>query len=133
MSDKIQLFAKKKGSAELPQPIEIKNRDIISTPVKGLLRCTPSAFKCQVEITTTPKAAKDLNAALQGYTRITPIKRTRKRQIKRAKLMGLTPYQKKIYRCVASLTHAFVIASVSASKLFSKQKRPSVTNRKRWK
>lgn len=40
----------------------------------------------KIEI-TTPKGVKDLSTALRGYKRITPIKRTRKRQIKRAKWM----------------------------------------------
>lgn len=61
------------------------------------------------------------------------IKRTRKRQIERAKLMGLTPYRKKIYRCVVNFTRIFSAACTSASKQFQSKKRPSVTNRKRWK
>lgn len=41
----------------------------------------------------SPKAIKDLVALLSGYKRISPIKRTRKRQIERAKFMDHTGYE----------------------------------------
>lgn len=44
-------------------------------------------------VRTTPKAHKTLAALWRGYKRITPIKRTRKRQIERAKFMDHTGYE----------------------------------------
>ena len=41
----------------------------------------------------SPKAIKDLVAVLSGCERISPIKRTRKRQIERAKFMDHTGYE----------------------------------------
>lgn len=41
----------------------------------------------EFKLISCPKLFKDLHAALDGYTRIKPIKRTRKRQIAKAKHM----------------------------------------------
>ena len=82
--NKIKLFAKKKGSPEKPQSI------------KGLLYYKPSPFTNYVrdtnsELSTyikmTFKKRKELEAIAFGFTRISPIRRTRKRQIAKAKHM----------------------------------------------
>lgn len=44
-------------------------------------------FETKVEINITPKLAKDFCAACFNYKRVKPIKRTRKRQIDKAKHM----------------------------------------------
>ena len=41
----------------------------------------------EFKLISCPKLFKDLHAVLDGYTRIKPIKRTRKRQIEKAKYM----------------------------------------------
>lgn len=41
----------------------------------------------EFKLISCPKLFKDLHAVLDGYTRIKPIKRTRKRQIAKAKHM----------------------------------------------
>ena len=50
---------------------------------------------CQIEleIKMTPKLRKDLHAAWYGYARPSGIKRTRKRQIQKAKLMDHGSYE----------------------------------------
>lgn len=50
---------------------------------------------CQIEleIKMTPKLRKDLHAALNGYKRLSGIKRTRKRQIQKAKFMDHGSYE----------------------------------------
>lgn len=84
MMNEIKLFAKKKGSSEKPQPI------------KGLLYYKPSPFTNYVRDTNPElityikmpfKQRKELEAIAFGFTRISPIKRTRKRQIAKAKHM----------------------------------------------
>lgn len=44
-------------------------------------------FEIETEIKITPKLAKDFRAAWFNYKRVKPIKRTRKRQIDKAKHM----------------------------------------------
>lgn len=44
-------------------------------------------------VKSDPKVIKDFIALLIGYKRISPIKRTRKRQIERAKFMDHTGYE----------------------------------------
>lgn len=91
MNKRIQYFARKKGSTELPKPIEVKSQDSPSAPVEGLLKYVPSTFEysSEFQFVRTPKVAKDARAAWYGYKRITPMKRTRKRQIERAKWMAI--------------------------------------------
>ena len=60
------------------------------------------------------------------------IKRTRKRQIEKAKLMAMTPYQRKIYKGSKVLTHIFAAIGRS-TKMSSDNKASKVLNRKRWK
>lgn len=50
---------------------------------------------CQIEleIKMTPKLRKDLHAAWYGYARPSGIKRTRKRQIQKAKFMDHGSYE----------------------------------------
>ena len=50
-------------------------------------------YQIELEIKMTPKLRKDLHAALNGYKRISGIKRTRKRQIQKAKFMDHGSYE----------------------------------------
>ena len=47
----------------------------------------PTELTVSFALMLTPKLRKDWHAALNGYKRIKPIKRTRKRQIARARHM----------------------------------------------
>lgn len=47
----------------------------------------PTGLSVSFTLMITPKLRKDWHAALDGYKRIKPIKRTRKRQIARARHM----------------------------------------------
>lgn len=47
----------------------------------------PTVLSVSFTLMLTPKLRKDWHAALNGYKRIKPIKRTRKRQIARARHM----------------------------------------------
>ena len=47
----------------------------------------PTELSVSFTLMITPKLRKDWHAALNGYKRIKPIKRTRKRQIARARHM----------------------------------------------
>ena len=47
----------------------------------------PTVLSVSFTLMITPKLRKDWHAALNGYKRIKPIKRTRKRQIARARHM----------------------------------------------
>jgi len=61
------------------------------------------------------------------------IKRTRKRQIMKAKLMSLPPYQRKRYKALNIIANAICSCGISINELSKSKKRHSVTNRKRWK
>lgn len=50
-------------------------------------------YQIELEIKMTPKLRKDLHAALNGYKRLSGIKRTRKRQIQKAKFMDHGSYE----------------------------------------
>ena len=50
-------------------------------------------YLIELEIKMTPKLRKDLHAALNGYKRLSGIKRTRKRQIQKAKFMDHGSYE----------------------------------------
>ena len=52
-----------------------------------ILKGMPSSPAIEVKIKVTPKLRKDLHAAFIGKPRIKPIKRTRKRQIEKARHM----------------------------------------------
>lgn len=52
-----------------------------------ILKGMPSSPAIEVKIKLTPKLRKDLHAALLHKERIKPIKRTRKRQIEKARHM----------------------------------------------
>ena len=84
MNDKIQYFTKNKNGWE-----PIKFEDGSSIPPKGLLQYKPSTFEIetQIEARRNKKAFKDLRAIILGYARPSGIKRTRKRQIAKAKHM----------------------------------------------
>lgn len=84
MNNKIQYFTKSKNGWD-----PIKFEDEPSTPPKGLLQYKPSTFeiKTQIEARRNKKAFKDLRAIILGYARPSGIKRTRKRQIAKAKHM----------------------------------------------
>lgn len=84
MNNDIQYFAKKKDSSEPPEPILTDWAVSPVTHVKGLLQCIPSTYECSLEIQRS-KEFKDLIAMLLGYARPSSIKRTRKRQLRRAK------------------------------------------------
>ncbi|WP_323058338.1 hypothetical protein [Limosilactobacillus reuteri] len=87
---RIKYFAKKKGSSMPIKPIGW-HTDKTSTPVKGLLQFKPSTFSPFVEFEVynlkQPKTIKEARARLLGFRRPSGIKRTRKRQIARAKHM----------------------------------------------
>ena len=53
----------------------------------------PTNLEINFTIEMGPKLRKGFYAMCFGYKRITPIKRTRKRQIERAKLMDHTGYE----------------------------------------
>ena len=53
----------------------------------------PTVPSISFTLMITPKLRKDWHAALNGYKRIKPIKRTRKRQIQRAAFMDHTGYE----------------------------------------
>ena len=53
----------------------------------------PTVPSVSFTLMITPKLRKDWHAALNGYKRIKPIKRTRKRAIQRAKFMDHTGYE----------------------------------------
>ena len=84
MNDKIQYFTKNKNGWE-----PIKFEDGSSIPPKGLLQYKPSTFEIetQIEARRNKNAFKDLRAIILGYARPSGIKRTRKRQIAKAKHM----------------------------------------------
>ena len=84
MNDKIQYFTKNKNGWE-----PVKFEDGSSIPPKGLLQYKPSHFeiKTQIEVRRNKKLFKDLRAIILGYARPNGIKRTRKRQIAKAKHM----------------------------------------------
>ena len=50
-------------------------------------------YQIELEIKMTPKLRKDLHAAFNGYERLSGIKRTRKRQIQKAKFMDHGSYE----------------------------------------
>ena len=50
-------------------------------------------YQIELEIKMTPKLRKDLHAALNGYKRLSGIKRTRKRQIQKVKFMDHGSYE----------------------------------------
>lgn len=60
-------------------------------------------------------------------------KRTRKRQIMKAKLMILPPYQRKRYKALNIIANAICSCGISINELSKSKKHHSVTNRKRWK
>ena len=84
MNDKIQYFTKNKNGWE-----PVKFEDGSSIPPKGLLQYKPSPFEIetQIEARRNKKVFKDLRAIILGYARPSGIKRTRKRQIAKAKHM----------------------------------------------
>ena len=86
MNNDIQYFAKKKDSSEPPEPILTDWAVSPATHVKGLLQCIPSTYECSLEIQRS-KDFKGLIAMLLCYARPSSIKRTRKRQIAKAKHM----------------------------------------------
>ena len=53
----------------------------------------PTVQSVSFTLMLTPKLRKDWHAALNGYKRIKPIKRTRKRAIQRAAFMDHTGYE----------------------------------------
>lgn len=73
---------------------------------------------------------KNFKHMLYGYK---PIKRTRKRQIMKAKLMSLPPYQRKRYKALNIIANAICSCGISINELSKSKKHHSVTNRKRWK
>ncbi|PWT35871.1 hypothetical protein DKZ22_11125 [Limosilactobacillus reuteri] len=72
----------------------------------------------------------NLKYLIKGYK---PIKRTRKRQIMKAKLMSLPPYQRKRYKALNIIANAICSCGISINELSKSKKHHSVTNRKRWK
>lgn len=93
----IQYFAKIKGSSEPAKPIGWSAGKQSSVPVKGLLQYKPSNYYPMVEVELYyrrhPRRRKEVRAFLLGYARISGIKRTRKRQLQRAKFMDHTSYE----------------------------------------
>ncbi|MCH5384812.1 hypothetical protein DKZ23_09715 [Limosilactobacillus reuteri] len=73
---------------------------------------------------------KNFKHMIHGYK---PIKRTRKRQIEKAKLMSMTPYQRKQYKALNRIAKAIYSCGISINELSKPKKRSNVTNRKRWK
>ncbi|MDM8265645.1 hypothetical protein QUW44_00450 [Limosilactobacillus pontis] len=53
----------------------------------------PASPEVSFMVKSDPKVTKDFIALLSGYKRISPIKRTRKCQIERAKFMNHTGYE----------------------------------------
>lgn len=90
-------------------------------------------MKIEAIMIMTPKLRKDLYAAFLKHKRISPIKRTRKRQIMKAKLMSLPPYQRKRYKALNIIANAICSCGISINELSKSKKHHSVTNRKRWK
>ena len=72
----------------------------------------------------------NVNVKRRAYSRI---KRTRKRQIMKAKLMSLPPYQRKRYKALNRIAKAIYSCGISINELSKPKKHHSVTNRKRWK
>lgn len=60
-----------------------------------------------ITIKVMPASRKRLRAMLYGYARSSGIKRTRKRAIEKAKLMTMTPRQKKNYKYRKVIASAF--------------------------
>lgn len=92
MNNDIQYFVKKKDSSEPPEPILTDWAVSPATHVKGLPQCIPSTYECSLEIQRS-KEFKGLIAMLLGYARPSSIKRTRKRQLRRAKYFDHTSYE----------------------------------------
>lgn len=62
--------------------------------------------RCKV-YESTPRSVKDFYAWGHGFNRIRPIKRTRKRQIEKAKWLGMTPLQKRRCRLQKAIVKVF--------------------------
>lgn len=61
-----------------------------------MIKLTPLSPEVSLTVTLVPNCYsfnKNFRALLLGYRRVKPIKRTRKRQIERAKLMDHTGYE----------------------------------------
>ncbi len=89
----IQYFAKRKGGSEPAKLIDWSTGKPSSVPAKGLLQYKPSTFDFELDFLKTPRSKKDFKAFLLGYSRVSGIKRTRKRGIKKAKFMDHTSYE----------------------------------------
>ena len=93
----IQYFAKKKGSPEPVKPIGWSTGKPLSVPVKGLLHYKSSNYYPMIEFDLYyrrhPGRRKEARAFLLGYARVSGIKRTRKRQIQKAKFMDHGSYE----------------------------------------
>lgn len=61
-----------------------------------------------------PKEYKDLRATLLGYARPSSIKRTRKRQIERARLSAMSLYGRRRYKTMKAISKAFYAYGISA-------------------
>lgn len=70
-----------------------------------------------MELRFSPKLHKELIALGFGYARPSGIKRTRKRAIEKAKLMTMTPIQKKNYKYQKVMASAFSRIGKAADEL----------------
>lgn len=61
----------------------------------------------------TPRQIKYLYADSHGYSRISPIKRTRKRQIEKARMLAMTHSQRRMYKAFSALHTAILGVCVS--------------------
>lgn len=84
---KFELFAKKKDDPSEPKPLRIHKGELYHKPNEFGIDVETCNQDVSVELVITPKGYKEARAIGLGCTRIKPIKRTRKRQIAKAKHM----------------------------------------------
>ena len=84
---KFEFFAKKKDDPSEPKPLRIHKGELYHKPNEFGIAVETCNQDVSIELVITPKGYKEARAVGLGCTRIKPIKRTRKRQIAKAKHM----------------------------------------------
>lgn len=84
---KFEFFAKKKDDPSEPEPLRIHKGELYHKPNEFGIAVETCNQDVSVELVITPKGYKEARAFGLGYARISPIRRTRKRQIAKAKHM----------------------------------------------
>lgn len=84
---KFEFFAKKKDDPSEPKPLRIHKGELYHKPNEFGIDVETCNQDVSIELVITPKGYKEARAIGLGCTRIKPIKRTRKRQIAKAKHM----------------------------------------------